>query len=63
MWRLEEIGFEVMERLNVLFLGTENACPSQIAEGLVNHDLGEKVKAFSAVMNSYYIPQLICAIH
>jgi protein-tyrosine-phosphatase len=52
-----------MERLNVLFLGTENACPSQIAEGLVNHDLGEKVKAFSAVMNSYYIPQLICAIH
>ncbi len=34
--------------LNVLFLCTENACRSQIAEGLVNHDLAGKVKAFSA---------------
>jgi arsenate reductase len=32
----------------VLFLCTENACRSQIAEGLVNHFLAGKVKAFSA---------------
>jgi arsenate reductase len=32
----------------VLFLCTENACRSQMAEGLVNHDLPGKVKAFSA---------------
>jgi arsenate reductase len=34
--------------LRVLFLCTENACRSQMAEGLVNHDLAGKVKAFSA---------------
>ena len=34
--------------LKVLFLCTENACRSQMAEGLVNHDLAGKVKAFSA---------------
>ena len=34
--------------LKVLFLCTENACRSQMAEGLVNHDLQGKVKAFSA---------------
>lgn len=32
----------------VLFLCTENACRSQMAEGLVNHDLAGEVKAFSA---------------
>jgi len=32
----------------VLFLCTENACRSQMAEGLVNYDLAGKVKAFSA---------------
>ncbi len=32
----------------VLFLCTENACRSQMAEGLVNHDLAGQVKAFSA---------------
>jgi arsenate reductase len=37
-----------MERFKVLFLCTENACRSQMAEGLVNHYLGDKVKAFSA---------------
>jgi arsenate reductase (thioredoxin) len=31
-----------------LFLCTENACRSQMAEGLVNHDLAGKVRAFSA---------------
>ena len=34
--------------LKVLFLCTENACRSQMAEGLTNHDLAGKVKAFSA---------------
>jgi arsenate reductase (thioredoxin) len=32
----------------VLFLCTENACRSQMAEGLVNHDLASLVQAFSA---------------
>jgi arsenate reductase len=34
--------------LRVLFLCSENACRSQMAEGLVNHDLAGRVKAFSA---------------
>jgi arsenate reductase (thioredoxin) len=34
--------------LKVLFLCTENACRSQMAEGLVNHDLSGKVQAWSA---------------
>ncbi len=34
--------------LTVLFLCTENACRSQMAEGLVNHYLAGKVQAFSA---------------
>jgi arsenate reductase len=34
--------------LNVLFLCSENACRSQMAEGLVNHDLAGQVRAFSA---------------
>ncbi|MBM4285186.1 MAG: arsenate reductase ArsC [Deltaproteobacteria bacterium] len=34
--------------LHVLFLCTENACRSQMAEGLVNHDLAGQVRAFSA---------------
>lgn len=34
--------------IKVLFLCTENACRSQMAEGLINHDLAGLVKAFSA---------------
>lgn len=37
-----------MVRLKVLFLCTENACRSQMAEGLVNHYLAGRVQAFSA---------------
>ncbi|MGA8571813.1 MAG: arsenate reductase ArsC [Desulfobaccales bacterium] len=33
---------------NVLFLCGENACRSQMAEGLVNHDLAGETQAFSA---------------
>lgn len=32
----------------VLFLCTHNSCRSQMAEGIVNHDLGETFQAFSA---------------
>jgi arsenate reductase len=32
----------------VLFLCTANSCRSQMAEGIVNHYLGDKIEAFSA---------------
>jgi arsenate reductase (thioredoxin) len=37
-----------MRMLKVLFLCTENSCRSQMAEGLVNHDLAGQVQAYSA---------------
>jgi arsenate reductase len=46
--------------LKVLFLCSENACRSQMAEGLVNHDLAGQVQAFSAgVRPSRVNPQAI----
>ena len=49
--------------LKVLFLCTENACRSQMAEGLVNHYLAGKVKAFSAGVRPTRVnPRAIAAL-
>lgn len=37
-----------LKKKRALFLCTHNSCRSQMAEGLVNHDLGEQIEAFSA---------------
>jgi arsenate reductase len=39
----------------VLFLCTANSCRSQMAEGIVNHFLGNKVEAFSAGTKSTFV--------
>jgi len=39
---------EIAVKKKVLFLCTHNSCRSQMAEGIINHDLGEQLVAFSA---------------
>jgi arsenate reductase len=39
----------------VLFLCTANSCRSQMAEGLINHFLGDKIAAFSAGTEATYV--------
>ena len=35
-------------KICVLFICTNNSCRSQMAEGIVNHELGDKIEAYSA---------------
>jgi len=39
----------------VLFLCTTNSCRSQMAEGLINHFLGDKIAVFSAGTEATYV--------
>jgi arsenate reductase len=39
----------------VLFLCTANSCRSQMAEGIINHFLGDKIAAFSAGTEASYV--------
>jgi arsenate reductase len=50
--------------LKVLFLCTENACRSQMAEGLINHDFPGQVQAFSAGVRATQVnPRAIQVMH
>ena len=47
----------------VLFVCTANSCRSQMAEGIVNHYLGDRIEAFSAgIMPMYVHPRAIAAM-
>lgn len=49
-------------KTRVLFLSTHNACRSQMAEGLVNHYLGDRVMAFSAGTDATSVNQRAVAV-
>jgi arsenate reductase len=42
----------------ILFLCTHNSCRSQMAEGLANHDLGDRFQAFSAGTEATWVNPL-----
>ncbi len=47
----------------ILFLCTANSCRSQMAEGIVNHFLGDQVKAFSAGTEASFVhPRAIAVL-
>ena len=49
-------------KTKVLFQSIHNACRSQIAEGLVNHYLGDRVSAFSAGTDPTSVNQKALAV-
>lgn len=49
-------------KTRVLFLSTYNSCRSQIAEGLVNHYLGDKLSAHSGGMEAASVNQNAIAV-
>lgn len=46
----------------VLFLCTHNSCRSQMAEGLINADLGERFQAFSAGTEATRVNEMAIAV-
>ena len=46
----------------VLFICTRNSARSQMAEGLINHDLAGKVQAFSAGVEPSFVHPLAIAV-
>jgi len=46
----------------ILFLCTHNSCRSQMAEGLVNHYLGDRFQAFSAGNEATRVNPLACQV-
>jgi arsenate reductase len=46
----------------VLFLCTANSCRSQMAEGVINHLLGDKIEAFSAGTHASFVNPAAIAV-
>lgn len=49
-------------RKRVLFLCTANSCRSQMAEGIVNHFLGDRLEAFSAGTRATFVHPMAIAV-
>ena len=48
----------------ILFLCTHNSCRSQMAEGIVNHYLGDNIQAFSAGTEAAFVhPRAIAVLN
>jgi len=46
----------------VLFLCTANSCRSQMAEGIVNHFMGDRLEAFSAGTRATFVHPMAIAV-